>query len=227
MRGGARPSSCHAVGVPPLSTLALFAVAALAVLVIPGPAVLYVVTRSVDQGRRAGIVSVLGLHTGSLVHVAAAATGLSALVLASATAFEVVKLAGAVYLIGLGVARLAGRRRATRVDRPLASPRRIFGQAILVEVLNPKTALFFVAFLPQFVDAGRGSIPAQVLVLGLLFIVLGILSDGTYALVSSALAPRLRRRAAAGRDRGRWTGLVYIGLGITAAVASRPATVPG
>jgi threonine/homoserine/homoserine lactone efflux protein len=210
--------------MPSLSTFGVFALATMALLIVPGPAVLYVVTRSVGQGRRAGLVSVLGLHTGSLVHVAAAATGLSALLLASATAFQVVKLAGAAYLVALGVNKLLGRGTTERVGLAPASLRRIYGQGFVVELLNPKTALFFVAFLPQFVKPERGPVAVQICVLGILFIALGLLSDGMYAVVAGSLAPRLRRRTPGTVSRPeRATGLVYIGLGLVAATTARPA----
>ncbi len=209
--------------MPAPNTLLLFAAAALALLVVPGPAVVYVVTRSASQGRTAGLVSVLGLHTGSIVHVAAAVTGLSAVLLASATAFEVVKLVGAAYLVWLGLVRLAGRGRADTGEAVPASLRRIYRDGIVVAVLNPKTALFFVAFLPQFVDPSRGPVALQVLVLGLCFIALGLLSDGTYAVVAGSVARRLR-----GRGRRQWgrrvSGVVFVALGAVAAVAHRPAT---
>lgn len=209
--------------MPTPSTLGLFALAALALLVIPGPAVLYVVTRSVEQGRRAGLVSVLGLHTGTLVHIAAAATGLSALLLASATLFEAVKLAGAAYLIFLGVSRLVRRAAPTEARVERASLQRVYGQGFVVNVLNPKTALFFVAFFPQFVADGRGPVAAQVLVLGFVFIVLGLVSDSTYALVSGTIAGKLRERGSRRGPRRQWSGLVLIGLGIVAATTRRPA----
>ncbi|HEY2815009.1 MAG TPA: LysE family translocator [Acidimicrobiales bacterium] len=209
--------------MPDPGTLGLFALAALALLVIPGPAVLYVVTRSASQGRRAGLVSVLGLHTGSIVHVAAAATGLSALLLTSATAFEAVKLAGAAYLVWLGAVRLLGRSEAgERATAPPAPMKRVYGQGVVVAILNPKTALFFVAFLPQFIDPGRGPAVAQILVLGLCFILLGLLSDSMYAVLAGMLAPRLRGRRL---DRGlgpRLSGAVYVALGVLAALAHRP-----
>ena len=209
--------------MPSASTFGVFALATMALLIVPGPAVLYVITRSVDQGRRAGLVSVLGLHTGSMIHVAAAATGLSALLLASAAAFQIVKLAGAAYLIVLGINKLLGRGGSERIGVAPASLRRIYAQGFVVELLNPKTALFFVAFLPQFVKPERGPVAAQVCVLGLLFIVLGLLSDGAYALVAGTLAPRLRRRRPGVVSRPeRATGLVYVGLGIVAATTARP-----
>jgi threonine/homoserine/homoserine lactone efflux protein len=208
--------------MPSASTLGVFAIAALALLVIPGPSVLYVVTRSVEQGRRAGLVSVLGLHTGTLVHIAAAATGLSALLLASATLFDVVKLAGAGYLILLGVTRLVRRTAPSERAVEAASLRRVYGQGFVVNLLNPKTALFFVAFFPQFVTAGHGPAAVQMLVLGALFVALGLLSDSTYAMVSGTLATRLRARARARGPRRQWSGIVLIGLGVFAATTRRP-----
>ena len=206
-----------------MSTLGLFAVAALALLVIPGPSVLYVVTRSIEQGRRAGFVSVLGLHTGTLVHVAAAATGLSALLLASATLFGVVKLAGAAYLVFLGVSRLV--RRAAPAERVVerASLRRVYGQGFVVNLLNPKTALFFVAFFPQFVAPGRGPVAVQIVVLGAVFILLGLCSDSTYAVVAGTVGGRMRARARARGPRRQWSGVVLIALGVVAASTRRPA----
>ena len=210
--------------VPSLSTFALFSVAALVLLAVPGPAVLYIVARSVDQGRRAGLVSVLGIHTGSVVHVAAAALGVSAVLASSARAFSVVKVLGAAYLIYLGVRRLTTR--PTRgLDRPAADHtglRRTYGQGVVVNILNPKTAIFFLAFLPQFVDPRRGPVGGQVLILGLCFIGLGICSDSAYALVASALGARLRASTRFARRRDRVSGVVYIGLGVTAAFAGHP-----
>ena len=209
--------------MPALSTIGLFSLAALALLVIPGPSVLYIVTRSVEQGRRAGLVSVLGIHTGTLVHIAAAATGLSALLLASATLFDVVKLAGACYLVFLGISRLVKRVPSTERALERASLGRVYGQGFVVNVLNPKTALFFVAFFPQFVADGHGPVAVQILVLGAVFVILGMLSDSTYALVSGTLAGRLRARADRRGPRRQWSGIVLVGLGIVAATTRRPA----
>lgn len=202
--------------MPTASTLLLFSGAALLLLVIPGPAVIYITTRSVAQGRAAGVASVLGIHTGSIVHVAAAAAGLSAVLVSSAGAYSTVKYAGAAYLIWLGVSTL--RRGDEDVDtseaRRPASLRRIYAQGVLVNVLNPKTAVFFFAFLPQFVDPERGSVAVQSALFGLLFIALGMVSDGAYAFASAALGNRLRGHA---RRMRIASGLVYIGLGLTAA----------
>ena len=207
--------------MPTPSTLALFAAAALTLLVIPGPSVLYVVTRSVEQGRRAGFVSVLGLHTGTLVHIAAAATGLSALLLASATLFDIVKLAGAAYLVALGVSRLVRRVAPTERTIERASLRRVYGQGFVVNVLNPKTAIFFLSFLPQFVDPARGSVHGQVLTLGLTFMGLGLLSDGLFALVAGAAGEGLRRSTRVQHLLRWFSGASFVGLGVSAALASR------
>ena len=161
--------------MPDASTLGLFSLAALALLVIPGPAVTYIVMRSVDQGRTAGFVSILGIHTGSAVHVAAAVVGLSALLASSASAFTVVKLAGAAYLIFIGLRRLLTPEPAPDAEPVRTGLRRVYVQGFVVNLLNPKTALFFLAFLPQFVDPARGAVPLQVAILGVLFIGLGLL----------------------------------------------------
>ena len=213
--------------MPDPATLALFALAAVTLLVIPGPAVLYIVTRSVDQGRAAGLASVCGVHAGTLVHVGAAALGLSALLVSSATAYHAVRWFGAAYLVWLGVRRLLAR---DEPPRPATDPRgsrpglrRIFAQGVVVNVLNPKTALFFFAFLPQFVDTSRGSVPFQVLVFGVAFVLLGLLSDGAYALLAATGAGWLRRRPGVARTSRLVSGGVLISLGVTTALAgSRP-----
>jgi threonine/homoserine/homoserine lactone efflux protein len=203
---------------PAPSTLGIFALAAIALLVIPGPSVLYVVTQSAEQGRVAGLASVAGIHLGTLVHVAAAVLGISALVLASAVAFTTVKLAGAAYLIYIGIRRLLDRGPATDVEPRRAPMRTLFLRGAVVNVLNPKTALFFLAFLPQFVDTTRGDVWFQVLVLGLLFIALGLISDSLYALVGGYIGDLMRRRRTAMRYA---SGTIYIGLGTAAALAKR------
>ena len=203
---------------PELSTIELFAVASVALLLIPGPAVLYIVTQSAEQGRSAGLASVAGIHIGTLVHILAAAIGLSALILASAVAFSVVKFAGAAYLVYLGVRKLLERGSASDAEPPRAPLRRVFARGAVVNVLNPKTALFFLAFLPQFVDTDRGAVWSQVVVLGLVFVALGLVSDSVYALVGDAVGSLLRRRATAMR---RVSGTIYIGLGAVAAFARR------
>src|SRR5215470_9867626 len=159
--------------------------AALILLLTPGPAVLYIVTRSVDQGRKAGLASVFGVEVGNSVHVLAATLGLSALLLTSALAFSIVKYAGAGYLIYVGIRTLM-RPVVTEVsmNRSQKNLRQIFSQGFIVATLNPKTALFFLAFLPQFVDGTRGSVSLQFLMLGLIFVAMGFTTDSIYALLS-------------------------------------------
>jgi threonine/homoserine/homoserine lactone efflux protein len=179
--------------MPSLPTLALFAVSTLALLAVPGPSVLYVVARTIEQGRTAGLISVLGLETGALIHVAAAAAGLSALVASSPAAFAVLRYGGAAYLLWLGVRTL--RRRRADAGEPLApaSRARLFRDGVMVDLLNPKTALFFLAFLPGFVHAGAGPVALQVAVLGLVFVLLAALTDGAYAIATARVSRRVRR----------------------------------
>jgi threonine/homoserine/homoserine lactone efflux protein len=155
------------------------------------------------------------------VHVAFAAVGVSALLYASATAFAIVKYAGAAYLVYLGLRKLLGRGDASGelAETPAASGARLFGQGVVVNVLNPKTAIFFLAFLPQFVNPARGPIAIQIVLLGACFIALGIVSDGSYALLASALAGRLRRTPRARRALDRSSGVMLVGLGAYAALA--------
>jgi threonine/homoserine/homoserine lactone efflux protein len=206
--------------LPDRGALAVFMVSAIVLLVIPGPAVLYIVAQSVSRGRLAGIVSMLGIQVGGLVHVAAAAAGLSALLMRSAVAFNVVKYAGAAYLVFLGARRLLGRdREEVPGARPERSLWRLFGQGIVVNVLNPKTALFFFSFLPQFVDVDRGSVALQIATLGLVFILLATLSDGLYALAAGSAAGWLRGRSGFVRGERYATGSVLVGLGLLTALS--------
>jgi threonine/homoserine/homoserine lactone efflux protein len=205
--------------MPAASRLALFIPAALALLLVPGPAVLYVVARSMQQGRRAGLISVAGLHTGTLVHIAAAAAGLSALLLRSALLFSVVKYAGAAYLVVIGLATLR------RKDEPVTSvgtrrtARRLYAQGFVVNVLNPKTALFFFAFLPQFTDVDRGHVPLQMTVFGLTFLLLGLTTDSLYAVVGARVGGRVRNSERLRRRQRYATGGVLIGLGTFAGLS--------
>jgi threonine/homoserine/homoserine lactone efflux protein len=210
--------------VPDATTFLLFAAAGLAFLAIPGPSVFYIVTRSLVQGRRAGVTSMLGVQAGGLVHVVAAAFGVSALIASSAEAFTVVKYAGAAYLVLLGVRKLVARDDGD-VDYAPSGPSstaHLFWHGVIVNVLNPKTALFFLAFLPQFVDPAAGPVWPQMLVLGTLLVVLGVLSDGTYALLAAGAGSRLREAARARRVLERVSGGVFVGLGVVAALAGEP-----
>jgi len=206
--------------IPSHSSLLLFVGAALVLLVIPGPAVFYVTSRSIGHGRAAGLVSALGIQVGTLVHVAAAAVGLSALLMSSAAAFGAVKYLGAAYLIYLGVQKL--RRPESlelwgQTDQIKLS--RIFAQGVVVNVLNPKTALFFFAFLPQFVDASRGNVPAQILFLGMLFSFLGVTSDSLWAFFAGTVGHLLRRNPRWMRTQRYVSGGMLISLGVATAFA--------
>lgn len=206
--------------MPDPSKLAFFIAAAIALLVTPGPAVLYIVARSVDQGRLAGVASVLGIEVGTLVHVGGASLGLSALLLSSALAFSVVKYLGAAYLVFLGVRRLLAREEAQRLAAAEhKSLSRIFAQGVLVNLLNPKTALFFFAFLPQFVDVSKGAIGAQVLVLGVIFVMIAVCSDGLYALLAGTAGNWLRGNLRFLRAQRYLGGTALVVLGVTAAVS--------
>ena len=199
------------------SSLALFVVAAFALAVVPGPAVLYIVAQSVDQGRFAGFVSALGFAVGSLVHVTAATIGLSSLLASSATAFTVVKYAGAVYLIVLGIRRLMTKEvHEEAIARAPRSRWSLFANGVVVNVLNPKTALFFLAFLPQFVNPDAGKATLQILVLGMTFTLIALASDSTWALLAGTLGGWLKRSSWYLGVK-RWvTGLVFVGLGASA-----------
>ena len=203
--------------MPDLTHLPLFILASVVLLLTPGPAVLYIIARSVDQGRRAGLVSVCAIEVGNFTHVIAATVGLSAILLSSALAFSVVKYLGAAYLVYLGLRKLFTREamQATGNNHP-QSLRRIFSQGVVVATLNPKTALFFVAFLPQFVDPSQGSIAWQILVLGCIFVMLAVVSDSMYALLAGTVGQWLKNSHSVVRAERYVVGGVYIGLGLTA-----------
>ncbi len=210
--------------MPEASTFALFVAAALALLLVPGPAVIYVVARSVEGGRVTGLVSVLGVELGTLVHVVFAAIGLSAILVSSATAFTIVKWLGAAYLLYLGLQHLFARDGEEEEDLLVGGATRlprVFTQSVLVQVLNPKVALFFLAFLPQFVDPSRGAAWTQVIVLGATLAVLGLFTDGLYALAGGTAADWFKRRSAGaglGWVRRYVSGGVYLALGAATAV---------
>jgi threonine/homoserine/homoserine lactone efflux protein len=205
--------------MPSLSTYAVFLATAMALLLVPGPAVLYVVTRSVEMGRAGGLASVAGITTATVAHVSLATVGLSSLLLASRVAFDAVRYVGAAYLLLLGLRRLLGRG----LERPAeeAMPRtrrRAYTQGIVVNLTNPKTIVFVFAFLPQFVDPHARHGWLQVLVLGLSFACLGFLSDSAYALVAGSVADRLRGSSRLEHVQRWFGGGVLVGLGILAAV---------
>ncbi len=205
--------------LPGAANLSLFISAALVLLLIPGPAVLFIIGRSMAQGRLAGLVSDVGIHSATLVHVLAAALGLSAILASSALAFGMVKYAGAAYLVWLGLRRIFGREAASgQQARAPVGYRRLWRDGFVVNLLNPKTALFFLAFLPQFVDPARGSAAAQVVTLGLVFVMIGFVTDGCYAMAAGTAGRWLRQsRAWLGFER-YVSGALFIGLGLFAAL---------
>lgn len=206
------------------SSLVLFMTGAMLLLLVPGPAVLYITSRSIGLGRAAGLVSALGIAVGTLVHVAAATLGLSALLVSSASAFTFVKYAGAAYLIYLGIRTLRGSDTTTLNSsserRSLSS---IFGQGVLVNLLNPKTALFFLAFLPQFVDPARGHAALQIFELGVLFALMGWASDSVWALVSGTFAEHIRGSVRLRSTQRRVSGGALIALGLASAFSGAKA----
>jgi threonine/homoserine/homoserine lactone efflux protein len=208
--------------VPSNASLWEFIVAALVVLLIPGPGVLYILARTLSQGHRAGLISVLGLSMGALVHVGAATAGLSAILVTSATAFGTVKTLGAGYLIYLGLRTLFGQRTTASVEA--STPRslhRLFADGVVVSVFNPKIAIFFLAFLPQFVEPNRGSGAQQVLLLGLIYVGLALITDSAYALLAGSARQWVGGQLLQGPVPRYASGVVYLGLGVSTAVSGR------
>jgi threonine/homoserine/homoserine lactone efflux protein len=203
-----------------LSSLLLFVAGALVLLVIPGPAVTYIVSRSIEHGRTAGLVSVMGVVSGTLCHVAAATLGLTALLLSSPRSLQFVKYFGAAYIVYLGIRRLRTEDtewvEAAKGDRRFV---RLFGEGMLVNLLNPKTFFFFFAFLPQFVDQARGHATAQILELGMLFVVLSWCTDSLYAWAGGTIGTRIRGNARLRRAERNIAGGFLIALGIACAFA--------
>lgn len=213
-------ANLHRVRMPSSTVLLAFVAASLVVLIIPGPGIVYVLARSLSQGVRAGLISVLGLAAGVLVHIAAAAAGISAVLLASATAYNAVKALGAAYLIYLGLRTIFTRAASAAAIEIQAqrSSRRLFVQGVVVSIFNPKIALFFLAFLPQFVTPGRWPVPQQVLFLGFVYVGLALITDGTYALLAAQLQRRLSTRIMKGPLPRYLSGSVFVGLGLSTAL---------
>ncbi len=209
--------------IPDATSLGLFVSAALVLLMIPGPAVLYLVGRSIEHGRIAGFVSVLGIHAATIVHVVVAALGLSALLASSALAFGVVKYLGAAYLIWIGVAKLLSRTPEPSSDAkvPAVPHARLFRDGFIVNLLNPKTALFFLAFLPQFVDPERGHVASQIVFLGAVFIGLGLVTDCAYATAAGTVGGWLRRSRTYQKVERYVSGVLLVALGVTAGLAEQ------
>jgi threonine/homoserine/homoserine lactone efflux protein len=203
-----------------IPNLSVFILAALILLLTPGPAVLYIIARSIDQGRRAGLVSVVSIEVGNFCHVLAATFGLSAILQSSELAFSIVKYLGAAYLVFLGIRRLLTPEKARVTTAPQdQSLGRTFRQGVLVAVLNPKTALFFFAFLPQFVDPSGHSLTLQLLTLGCIFVSMAIITDSIYALLAGTAGEWLKRNPLFPRMEKYIVGSVYIMLGVAAAMA--------
>ena len=205
--------------MPSPETLEVFALACAGLVLLPGPAVIYIVTRGVVHGRRGGLVSTLGVETGNLIQVVAATAGLAAIVASSAETFSAVKYLGAVSLILLGVRALLGAGAEDEAGRPTPrSERRLFLDGLLVGALNPKLALFLLAFLPQFIDPASGPIWLQTLVLGLIFNVVAMIGDSLFALAAASAGGRLRGWLRS-RRLAQASGFVYLGLGALAALS--------
>jgi threonine/homoserine/homoserine lactone efflux protein len=207
--------------VPSFDSIIAFAVASLALLVIPGPAVLYVINRSIADGRSTALAAVAGLEIGNFVHVVAATLGLSAVIAASATAFGVVKWIGAGYLVIIGLRTLSRKPQAMEVQTSSLSRGKSFTQGIIVNTFNPKVALFFLSFLPQFIETEKGSAAVQSLILGSIFVLLGMCSDGLYAILASALRGPLLRGKSLPFVQRYVAGSVFVLLGVIAASTKR------
>ena len=203
------------------ATLLTYIVIVAGFVVIPGPALLLTLARAGSSGTRVGIATGLGVAVGDLVHTAMAVFGLSAILMTSALLFSLIKYIGAAYLIYLGVRAILERAqpldpRAGRIEAP-----RAFREAVLAEVLNPKSALFFLAFLPQFVHVENGAIWLQLTVLGVIFVALGAVSTVCVAVSAGALSGFLRRNATIVRWQGKVVGTIYCGLGVRLALQER------
>lgn len=208
--------------MPTFATLATFVVVVLGLFLIPGPAVLLTITRTVQGGRRAGVMTGMGIALGDLVHTLCAAVGLSAVLMTSALAFDVVKYVGAAYLIYLGIKALRERPSDPQLpSAPKVSPGRAFVQAVATEVLNPKTALFFLAFMPQFVHASEGNVFAQFLVLGMVFVAMSAMYTAAIALSVRPLGKFVKRFTWLLRWQGKIIGTIFIGLGLRVAMQQR------
>jgi threonine/homoserine/homoserine lactone efflux protein len=203
-----------------LSQVAIFMAGAFIIVVIPGPNILYLIARSIHQGRLAGLVSVLGIEAATLVHICAATLGLTSLLLSSAIAFTVVKYAGAAYLVYLGFRKLFERQDEQQEElKATGGLKQVFVQGFIVNLLNPKTAMFFLAFLPQFVDADRGSAAVQILSFGVILVLLAIAVEVAYVLFSSHLRSWLKGNQRLHKSRRYLAGGAYIGLGLTTALS--------
>ena len=205
--------------MPDLNSLISFAVASVALLVIPGPAVIYIVNRSVTDGRQIGLAAVVGLELGTFMHVLAATVGLSAILATSENAFNVVKYLGASYLILIGLRTLTRKPEAISTSANSMTQSQAFRQGFIINMLNPKIALFFLSFLPQFIDPNISSNARQSLILGSVFVLCGFVIDGIYALTASSLREVLVKGKALPFIQQYVAGVVFVLLGAAAALA--------
>ena len=205
--------------MPDLNSLISFAVASVALLVIPGPAVIYIVNRSVADGRQIGLAAVVGLELGTFMHVLAATVGLSAILATSENAFNVVKYLGASYLVLIGLRTLTRKPEAISTSASSMTQSQAFRQGFIINTLNPKIALFFLSFLPQFIDPNISSNARQSLILGSVFVLCGFVSDGVYALTASSLREVLVKGKALPFIQQYVAGVVFVLLGAAAALA--------
>jgi threonine/homoserine/homoserine lactone efflux protein len=204
-----------------LSTFLIFALASLALVLVPGPNHIYIAARGIAQGRAAGVASALGVETGTMVHIAAAAAGLSYVIARSATLFNVIKWAGVAYLIYLGIRALTSRQELRTQDADPQPLRKIFLEGVIVNVLNPKVILFFLAFLPQFVDRDAGHPALQIGLLGLVFVAIALILDFCWALAGGSAGGLLRRSHRFLHAQRYVSGSVYVALGVATAFAGR------
>ncbi|MFS0782740.1 LysE family translocator [Bacillus sp. 1P06AnD] len=204
------------------ATISSFVAIVIGLFLIPGPAVFLIATRTVQSGRRAGVVAGLGIATGDLIHTFFAAVGLSAVLMTSALAFNIIKFAGAAYLIYLGIKAILEKPSVQGMPKvPTKKGNNVYRQAILIEILNPKTALFFLAFLPQFVHPGQGPSFVQFLLLGLIFVVLSAIYTTLLAVSVQKLGQTIKRISWLSRWGGKAVGAIYISLGLKVAIQSR------
>ena len=206
--------------MPDIGSIITFGIASIALLLIPGPAVIYILNRSVSDGREVGLAAVAGLELGNFMHVIAASAGLSAVLATSATAFNTVKWLGAGYLVFVGVRTLLRRPSVMSGDSTSVTLKRSFTQGVVVNTLNPKVALFFLSYLPQFIDADKGAAWSQALVLGTTFVIIGCCTDGMYALTASALRKKLLTGRTLPIVQRYVAGTVFVALGVMAATTS-------
>jgi threonine/homoserine/homoserine lactone efflux protein len=204
--------------MPAGGTVAVFALAAVALILLPGPAMLFLIARGIGHGRKVAMVSAVGVDSATAVFVLCAAVGLTALLASSAMAFTVVRVAGAAYLGYLGVRALRGNGPDLTATRTAGSAGRAYRQGFLVGITNPKVALFFLAFLPQFVDPARGAASTQILVLGAIFTLIGLTFDLGYAAAAGTLGGWLHRRPRLASRQRYVTGTLYLALGASAAI---------